>query len=268
MYVDDELNPEEISWTEEFVAQHPMVEQELALLIQTKLEPETVLFPNKEVLYRKERATVIMFGWRRIAAAIVILLAGAGVYLVVTNRNNINPATPPVSVNTNKSVTHPQTKKPVEITQPAIAINSTQVAPSSKNDVARVKNETAVVKNKREPIHNPVQETNVQKQNEPEIAYSNTGKQSETIKPEVNTIGNIQTSPTTINSVAIRGDNLHKDIFNGEPVTNPGPGTPDKYIPKGDEPVYASNNENKRLRGFFRKATRFIEHTNQHQSCQ
>lgn len=243
LYVDDELNPEEKRWVEQFVTGHPALQPELDLLRQTKLQPEAIIFSNKEILYRKERAAVIAFGWRRIAAAIFILLAGTGIYLVVHNRKEI-PASTSVSVSKNpvKPVTIPPAIKADVTTRQQDLVVDTRPKVATPKVGTTVKNKTTTNSD----------QTNIQKQNESETVYTEPLKEPELIKTENNTIVTIQTSEPGKNSVAVDGNNLHKDIINASVVTN-GP----------DEPPIRkdfASNENKRLRGFFRKATRFIEH--------
>jgi len=75
-YIDNELTEDERKSVEEFVAHHPAAQKELNLLRQAKLEPERIVFPHKESLYRTtEKARVISIRWTRIAVAAVLLLA-------------------------------------------------------------------------------------------------------------------------------------------------------------------------------------------------
>ena len=56
-------------------------------------------------------------------------------------------------------------------------------------------------------------------------------------------------------------DKMHKENINTDPVTKAVVETPDKSSTSNDAVQYASNAENKKFRGFFRKATRLIERT-------
>ncbi|HRF19100.1 MAG TPA: hypothetical protein PK977_13085, partial [Chitinophagaceae bacterium] len=53
-YIDNELTEQQRIAVEQFVNTNPAAKKELELLQQTKLQPETILFANKESLYRKE----------------------------------------------------------------------------------------------------------------------------------------------------------------------------------------------------------------------
>jgi hypothetical protein len=56
-------------------------------------------------------------------------------------------------------------------------------------------------------------------------------------------------------------EKMHKENINTDPVTKAVAETPDKSSTSDDAVQYASNAENKKFRGFFRKATRLIERT-------
>ena len=73
LYVDDELNDAEKKDTELFVLQHPQLQEGFTLLKQTKLRPETIPFPAKASLYRKEEKPVAYFSWTRLAIAAAMI---------------------------------------------------------------------------------------------------------------------------------------------------------------------------------------------------
>ena len=75
LYNDGELDHEEKMAVEEFIRENPDLEQELILLQNTVLIPdETLVFENKEVLYRHERK-IRAISWYRIAVAAILLIA-------------------------------------------------------------------------------------------------------------------------------------------------------------------------------------------------
>jgi hypothetical protein len=78
LYVDDELTPSAKAAVETFVLQHPQVQESFTLLKQTKFEAETIVFANKESLYRKEKEDrpVVYLNWRRMAAIAAAVLFG------------------------------------------------------------------------------------------------------------------------------------------------------------------------------------------------
>ncbi|MBO9658031.1 MAG: hypothetical protein J7527_04330 [Chitinophagaceae bacterium] len=74
LYIDQELPSSEKTSFEQWLAQNPAAQKELNLLQQTKLQPEHIVFPYKESLYRQEERRVIPIRWWRMAAAAVLLL--------------------------------------------------------------------------------------------------------------------------------------------------------------------------------------------------
>jgi anti-sigma factor RsiW len=78
-WIDGELSASRAAEVEAYTSANPEAMQNLALLKQTKLPEETIVFPDKASLYRHEEkpAMVFQMRWIRVAvAAAVILLAG------------------------------------------------------------------------------------------------------------------------------------------------------------------------------------------------
>jgi len=78
LYVDEELIAEERRAVELFASQHPAQQQELEILLQARITPDTsVVFPNKQDLYRRAGSErVIAFKvWRIVAVAAMLILA-------------------------------------------------------------------------------------------------------------------------------------------------------------------------------------------------
>jgi hypothetical protein len=78
LYVDDELSVEERRAVELFASNHPAQQQELDILMQTRITPETsVVFPDKATLYKKvgSEKVVVFKVWRIVAVAAMFLLA-------------------------------------------------------------------------------------------------------------------------------------------------------------------------------------------------
>jgi anti-sigma factor RsiW len=75
LYVDNELHPSEKEKVETFVLQHPALQDGFTLLKQTRLEPEHIVFADKQLLYREEKKErpVFYFGWQRIAIAAALI---------------------------------------------------------------------------------------------------------------------------------------------------------------------------------------------------
>jgi hypothetical protein len=79
LYSDNELNAAESLETERFASENPALQHEFNLLQKVTFEPDTtIVFPDKNLLYRKEKEIkIIPFPWRYLAAAILL---GAGLW--------------------------------------------------------------------------------------------------------------------------------------------------------------------------------------------
>lgn len=75
LYVDNELDASEKEKVETFVLQHPALQESFTLLKQTRLEPEQVIFTDKQSLYREEKKKkpVFYIGWQRVAVAAALI---------------------------------------------------------------------------------------------------------------------------------------------------------------------------------------------------
>ena len=82
LYVDGELSDAERTSVELFASQHPAQQQELEILLQTRITPETsVVFPNKEDLYRRAGSErVVAFKVWRIVAVAAMLILTVGIF--------------------------------------------------------------------------------------------------------------------------------------------------------------------------------------------
>lgn len=87
LYVDGELNAAARREVESFAATKPQFQQELNLLLQTKIEPEhEVVFPDKSVLYKEEKKRpVIVIGWQKIVAVAAMLVLALGIFWLSNN---------------------------------------------------------------------------------------------------------------------------------------------------------------------------------------
>jgi len=240
LYVDNELREEDKTRVEKFAAEHPHIQQQLSLFQQTKLTQEEIVFPNKKVLYRTEKARVISIQWWRVAAAAILIVA-AGIttysFLHTSKRTIPDVATtkkePPREQRTNNAITPKDVTAPVD-REKTIVITASSSRKQQVKEKFTKRNEKSLI---------PVQSRQV---------ALDKPRQKAVIIDNSDIIGNKE--PGMRNAIAARDP--HKQIINDTTVTNNLRQTP--------EPMYASNadhSENKRLRGFFRKATRLIEHT-------
>lgn len=242
LYVDDELSREEKAAVEKFAASHSSVQAELDLFLQSKLQPEKIEFPDKKLLFRREtKVRIISMRWRVAAAAILIIAAGITTYSVMNISDNS-------SANRGIAMKKEQSRPKTESTEQQKKQDNVVTSSEKKEQVVLV-NPTSnkVAKQKASP-----------RQGTEELLADNSSKedyptQVEEVKKRPEIISDIAIQQSKDSQIDIADVPVkHKQIINDPIVTKEPVETPDDY---------ASNTENKRLRGIFRKATRFIERT-------
>lgn len=121
LYGDDELNNTEKALVEDFVYRHPQTQAEFEWLLMAKMAPDnSVVFDNKEILYRKEEDDkVVPFRWWKLAVAAMVLLM-AGAFWVYQSKNK---AGGPALADTRKSVS-PKEAPVVKQPAPATGIDN------------------------------------------------------------------------------------------------------------------------------------------------
>ncbi len=85
LYIDNELTESERKSVEKFATTNPSVQHELNLLLKTTLQPETIVFPDKESLYRREEMVRRIPAWWRMAAAAAIVIAVGTTGILILN---------------------------------------------------------------------------------------------------------------------------------------------------------------------------------------
>jgi hypothetical protein len=126
LYADNELNADEKKMVDNFVSTNPALRQEFELLLITQVGPDnSIVFPNKEILYRKSERRIVFLPWMRIAAAAAVLLL---VGLFVFNNTGKNPVQPIDNANNNKK---PDTNTIAENKKEIKKIESTVTSPST-----------------------------------------------------------------------------------------------------------------------------------------
>ncbi len=174
LYIDGELSGHQQQKLEQFIQHHPGIQKELELLQQTKLQPETIVFAHKQVLYRHEktagagnRRQVIMmqrFSFRRWRAVAALLVLALGLSLLFTRSNSGKQSTEVATTTTKTGETTSQLKseQPLPIVpknyeeQSNLATgpktlsknNGNRVVPASENDnneVAAVRKDKPVI---------------------------------------------------------------------------------------------------------------------------
>jgi len=253
MYVDDELNAQERLAVEKFARAHPHVQEEVTIFLQTKLQPEEIVFPNKEILYKRETTVrVISMQWWKVAVAAVLVIA-AGITLYSIFNKSTHKGIIPDSV-ASKGQAMPSTSNTSQNKddQTASVLKEERKQPTATNAVDKEKkqHEQPEGENRQQLAYNTTEQS---------MEHLDEPKRLQPTTVEINQSTTIE-QPKMADAVAI-DDKMHKENINTVAVTNLGVETPDKSSTSDDAVQYASNTENKKFRGFFRKATRILERT-------
>lgn len=278
LYTDNELTAAQKNEVEVFVAAHPSLQKELQLLQQTKLQPESVIFPYKESLYRtEEKVRVIGIRWQRIAVAAALLLAISTAAFFALNKKEAGTTDIADNGKGTEIKTSPatkETKEPLKEIQPA------------ENKIADVrKEETLPV-----PVENNTEETasttNKTKQPKQEKQYNTPVQKlipddaALAVQEKIKTPGN--NLPKPINNPYVIDDKKEFASIQAEPsvkqpltilkeITGNSSVTTNEVQPlyssitsttSDDDGIDAEQPRKKnKLRGFFRKVTRTFEKT-------
>lgn len=282
-YIDNELTPAQRIAVETFAGQHITVQKELELLQQTKLQPEAILFPDKESLYRKEEKVRPIVWWRIAAAAVLFIGIGTTAVVMLTTKNG-NEITEPgavASTDGTKQATTPadNTTIPVENNTSAateladnnsniIVPNTTEQANQNNKVTAPQKvqpyiaNEKTVVPdnssvNKKEPEVFAVIKDDKPTNNLPQPLYN----PNVITKPDNSVEANTAVTASSDIKEAPQ-QNANSSVVTTTPPDTYNQQTDAKANPEvTDDVMYASNNNGKKgkLRGFLRKVTRTFE---------
>jgi hypothetical protein len=174
LYIDKELDEKKRNDVEKFVLQHPQFQDEFTLLKQTVLEPEAIIFEDKNSLFRKEERRVVPMFIRFAAAAAVIGVA-AVVWWLQTNKTIT-----PVIANTVDSVKNNTASVPEEKTthgKNTIEQQASDVAVTITEE--KKEQEVAVAKpkvEKKEKEIQPVRQTQINTESNNVVAINNDPK--------------------------------------------------------------------------------------------
>lgn len=284
LYIDNELNSEQTAHVDQFLAAHPAAQKEVALLQQTKLHPENIVFSNKESLYRKEEKTrrIPVWGWRAAAAVLILALGISSVILLNRNAaggskksdvaktnspgNTTESNTPNQQVKENNTAVVPE--KNTQVTSPFVAEAKNQgtdpVQKTKDNSVAVAPAKKVIIENKQPHISiTPVKKdeqavaqnfpeqkptNNLPKPlNNPNSADNNTGN-----AVAVNTLPDNKVDAANPDNSVTKGTSSPSDSYKNA-----------VYNPDADSQLEQPDGKKNKNRGFFRKIARtFQKRTN------
>jgi hypothetical protein len=241
LYIDGELPAPERETIAAQLRSDALLATQYALLLKTKSDRSDVIpYPDKKELYRHtERRTAPI--WLRVAAA-VILLAGAGTFLLLRNDGNTNPdVAVAIPKNTNQQ-TPPVAQQPRTQLPEEKVSNDTKEQPATKNTMAVVKKEK---KEAIKPTFSKPHTAPEAQEATPELAIAN--------KTGASNLGNDKT------------ENSYQPALNNSVVTSekaltyvPVEAAAKTQVPVEDA-VATGEERNGGLKGFLRKATRTLE---------
>ncbi|HEX5654146.1 MAG TPA: hypothetical protein VFX58_13790 [Chitinophagaceae bacterium] len=254
LYIDNELKTEQKIILEKFLAQHPELNEELALYERTKLPVEPISFPDKASLYRREEKTRRILIWRLAAAAILLVAAAYTTINLLNNKGaEINGAAeiadtnPPQTVPSANPVTgNPNTgnaEQPVSPVEEPAQANAATIGDKQKENNGQHSRKTEQV----QPVEAPLT-TTVKKQPPNELP-----DEPHDIMASIDHASNL-TSPVTSPS--------KNDLTYSTETASITPVTKDivqAYYPT--QPIDEMENDGKKskLRGLLRKVTRTFE---------
>lgn len=287
LYIDNELGEDQQQQVEQFLAANNAAQKELALLQQTKLQPETIVFAGKDVLYRREEKVrrIPVWAWRAAAAILILAIAIPAAILlnkkpsadskdggVAGTTNNKNTDITPAENNTqpplknNNSIAVEKNNTPVVV--PFTGETKQNINPSEKkkgdNAVAAVSKKEALPENRvsNKTIAPVNKEEQAIAQEKPELKPSNN-------LPQPLNNPNINSTRKTDDAVAynkpdenVSGKNLPSTDVTKSP-SPPSEYTQAVYKPGNTEELEQPDGKKNKNRGIFRKIARtFQKRTN------
>ena len=258
LYIDKELDGEEIEKIEQQLAKDNAFQLQHAALLQTKLDPlEFIPYPNKKELYRRREKRMVPY-WLRIAAA--VLITAGTTFWFYTRQSAVSDSGIAVAPagNTNHS-NQPAIAKPVTKETPVV----TEMTTASKTKESKVLNEQPVRKLAEEKTRVNSFKDLVKESRKEEKKKEITLSQPEQEK-ELAIKVDLKKKPDLTNNLPVV-EQTPKQTLNSPVVTSPSVASynPTEASPKTAEQreflAEVDNEKKSSLKGFLRKATRFIE---------
>ena len=290
LYADGELSPAEIKTVEALLATDKSVRAEWNILQQTKLQPDTtVVFDDKQSLYRTEGGRVVAFKWWRAAAAAVLL--GLVLWTGVTVYNNNSktiPGTEGIAKGDNTNPEKIQNEIPVNTNTPGTNRAET-VAPQNTTSASLQKNTVQPsTQNNKQPAQKIIKQNTVEQKDNVAVQEKDQKPSNNLPRPYFENINRAASNEIVRNNVIPESNNDNNGSGTNniiaktnpnEKITNPVIAGIDKSetdpittaIPVVNKTTGENNNryldidESKgkrtKLGGLIRKAKRMVERT-------
>jgi anti-sigma factor RsiW len=261
LYIDGELSTRMAKEMKTMVSADDEIAAALSLLQQTKLSADaTIVFPDKNLLYRKEDNKVIPFGWWKLAAAAIFI--GFGVWGMKWYANKPGDTAQQIASSTTIQPAKPAKEDSVnkDISQQAIA--ATQVAAPTENITPKKVEPATQIKARRMVVP----EEKILVKTEKEIKPSNNLP-----TPYFEKINNSKSNPNDVASVTLQTQKSSPSANNNEgaDATNKQSSADNNVYPaafsetnndKQDQFAFSDDEPKKsRIGGLFRKAKRLLE---------
>ncbi len=284
LYLDSELNDADTAKTFDLLKTDATAQKEFALLQRTQLQADTsIIFANKQSLYRKEEGRVIRLPWLKIAAAAVLLGFGTwATVAVVNNGNKVNNGGEVAGTTPEKNTSTPIIANTTPVSNGSTAakdnnsgINASNTAtsttgPNTAAGISKQKNDQpGVITNVRQNLPQEKENTTIA------VKEINQRGSNNLPKPDYNNFNNNERNKTDIAYVpqtdkaidkAISGNAATTASFNN---TNAGDGyalntqfTQGNADEQNNDKVLYMDEDNvkkSKLGGFFRKVKRLVE---------
>ncbi len=264
LMLDGELKTADKKKLFETIETNEAIKREWALLQQTKLPQEQIIFKDKASLYRKEAGKVVVIKWWRIAAAAVLI--GFGIWGAVSYVNN--GSKPGTIVDNNNPSVKPSNSLPT----------TNESAPSVKQQQNIKQQSTASVEDKKEtaPVEPAVKQTVVKEEpliikEQKDIVQQKENKvlNNKLPEPSLEKINNKERNQQDVVIVPTINENLKQDVTIQQPTklnevteANKNDVAQVNYINMDDPATNADEDDERKgrgkLAGFFKKVKRSI----------
>lgn len=267
LYVDDELTASERREVEKFAAINPTMQQELSLLLQTKVEPEhAIVFPDKSLLYKQPETDrrPVVFMWRRVIAVAAMLLVALGIFWIANRQPDkqvavVDGQQTKAAKEEQQQIAKEENNQPSndkQVQQPVIVNYSGHGELANKDEKKSVS-----------PANKPSRRFDTQDKNDKQtFAVNDNNRQNQDAvidseRPLTNTGIASVVNNTTGSTISTRIESAHLTSAaqaKGEIVSYASNVVEDNYPEEAFGPVGVKKNK---LRGLFRKVTRVFEKT-------